>query len=1241
MNSAHLLNLFNETKTSYKLLINLAQVNFSVTEMTDEGDFVLHILAKSNHGTTDSFTRFLDALIKAGADVHAVDKHGKSFLEYLLDQTTPDFVLNVLEHLIKHQDIDVNRISIYGQTLFEFISTQNVFGVQSCLTRLLKHSQFDPNQTTSKHNSPLLHLLFEKAGEYAYDNYLYALARHTNPNIKNNNGQTALAKILSDTQYKDMNLVTALIEHEHFDANVLDNEENNYLQLAINSCKFQAQEIAERLIKKKINVTHKNNEGTSVFDLIQENKVNRSLFANNTLLITLLKLYPSSLLETYANGKSIMGELLKSQDYVITSEISNLIKQCINQKNGAEFIQKFIPECFKEFQQDLISSATIATLSDALTDISEVKLNSEYCLALAALSKPSTDQNRIKNNLKKLKPTFNKAIDYLKNLTQEGSEEYLQALSYVSEISFSWDNVDENTLLWEEHHLRNKTYADIHTDTKMFGHLFSLDGSIPITTTHITLTGSNFTKTAPFIVHLMNAFVSHCEKNQKHSEQLEAIRQVRNMTIKAMRYYFLSQPWQQIYPQIDLTQEELLLSLLEDSKHSGAEIITGWPEHSIDLIIKQDDYYRNNGGGCSTDYPIEHYKISKAKALTTEVIAPLYTNSDQEINKTYIQRDLNTKLGLTFIGGIGNTFQTVGNCSFYSLLLALKTKYRLFLSEERAEELFASTLTFFEQFYLEEYCTRYANSPILPHLLIRLIIQKLLPEQRLDVALQLITKYFNSEAHQEILQTALMVQRWLYAVNGQSTTRFDEQLSSLGIDLNPKLSTRLCLLERFLTDKVTAHDLETIKYWSAAEQLFQGNHLLHFAVMNNNLALASSLIKMFPHAVNHTNWFAQEPLSLAKSVEMIELLVRFGASTAKTEYDNALDYAIKANQIDRVRTLLKHGAQPSEYSCYYAATKDPKILQALMEFHPDALQKTTHDYSTPVHAAAKKGNSANIQTLVYYAGINPNASDVNGITPMQLALKHGHKETAKQLIQFPGTLFTTPHRGDSIIEMTQDNELQTLIAQKQQQKKADFEYFTQFKSNPGGLVQEAMDYLIIAIRTNNLRAIRGYLLAYPEDKVVNTSKLYCTTPFTEAIRNLVGKKGSEYGCAFEIIKMLLQMPGIDINACTGTSEPLLFWATSIDDVAVLELFLADPKLDPNKQDNIGYTALHDAVERGHLNCVRRLLQDERVDSSIVNQCQQTAADLNGFGAKRAKIEACKTEVLQHQQRLQTQQSLTL
>ncbi|MCL9683954.1 ankyrin repeat domain-containing protein [Legionella maioricensis] len=1234
MKNSHLLEVLNNVSRPDEILTKLSQVNFAVTDVTDEGDSVLHVLANSNHAKNGDFSMYLKILMEAGANANAVNKQGNNFLCDYLKHAASYEVDKTFDLLLENKDFNINQTSATGQTFFEGIYHSSGYNLRDTFTAFIRHKEFDPNQKTSKHNSILLHMFSETS--YQFREHIYEVVEHpkTNPNLKNNNGQTALAQSLSETRYQDMQLIRSLINHEQCEIDTLDKDENNYLQLAIISCKYQAEDIAALLIKKGIDVTHKNKEGKSVFDLIAENKANRSEYTNTTLLLNVVKLHPASLFEKDSSGKTILGGLLRRDDYTVRLEFRTLLELCKNQKDSTKFLKSIISDCFNDFSQNLVSREAIESLVQAIIE-ADVGIDVEYCIAHTAVCSSSVWRDEIYNNFRKLKPQFdlNAVIGHVKNLTKEGSDEQLRAIGEACELGLQLDCFDESVLAYEEHYLRSKTTTGIEKDSKMFGHLFSLSGSIPVNNSLLTLTGSSSSSTAPFLTHLMNAYVSHCEKSGAHAEHLDAVRQVRNMTIKAMRYYFLSQPWGSYYSSIKSSGNNFLSSMIADSKTSGVEVFTGWPEHGIDLIVKEESLYRNNGGGCSTDATTEHYNMSKVGNLTEEVFAKLYADSAEESNKSYIQRDLHDLLGLTFENIIPGKFQTVGNCSLESKLIALKVKYRLFLPESIADALFADTIKFFEQFYLEEYLSLYSNNPALPHLLMRLIIQKLVPEERLELAGELLKNHFTSEASQEIMQVEFMLQQWRLRSTGGNIEQFDKQLQSLGVVLNPDLNSRLQIFQRFLYDKVTAEDLEELKSWSLEKQTFQGYHLLHFAVISNNLVLASSLIQMFPQAVNQTNWFSKEPLCLVKSVEMIDLLVKSGASTARTDDGNALDCAINANRVDLVSALLRHGVKPSEYSAYAAASKDSKILQKLMEYHPETVTKPTHDYSTAAHAAASSGHNENLHALVYYGGVNPAASDVNGVTPLQLALKHKHNETAKLLIQYPGTLFNPSYRGDSVVSMTKDEDVKQIIELKRAERKADREYFDKFKNSKPGIIEEDVDYLILAIRNHDVRAIRGCLLAYHDIKVVKYSNLYCTAPLTEAIQNLARCEKDKYEETLEIVRMLLKTPGIDINALMASSEPILFMATSIGNVAALELFLADPKLDPNQQDNIGYTALHDAVERGHLACVKRLLQDERVDSTIVNNRHQTAAELRGFGYREG-IEECREEVAKHQLSMQ-------
>ena len=761
MKSTQLLDIINNVKQPYQILTELSKVNFSATDITEDGDTVLHVLAKSNHASKGEFSNYLEELLTAGADANVVDKQGNTFLSYYLPSAVSYDVDKTFDLLLE-KGFDINQTFATDQTFFELIYNADRYNISHPFTTLIRRKEFNPNQKTSKHNSIVLHMISENV--FSFREYLYDVVENvkTNPNIKNNNEQTALAQHLSNSQYKDMRLITALINHEQCDINALDKDGNNYLQLAVISCRYQAEDIVALLINKGINVAHKNHEGKTVFDLIAENQAKRSAYANQTLLLKILKLHPASLLEEDSTGKPMLSGLLRSKDYGITSEFRTLLELCKKQKNSTELLKKIISDCFNDFRQNLVPQETMESITKAIIE-ANIQIDVEHCFALTALGEPSLEKEGVYKNLCKIKTEvdWSEVIRHVKSLAKEGSDERLRALNHVCGLSLQLDCFDEAMLACEEQYLRAKTSPRGDQALKMFGHLFSLSGSVPVNNLITPLTGSSSSDTAPFMTHLMNAYVSHCETSGKHEQHLDAIRQVRNMTAKAMRFYFLSQSWGDYYPLMKASKQDFLSSMLADSKNAGVEIITGWSGHAVNLIVKGDDLYRNNGGGCSTDATTEHYKIAKTENLTEEMFAKLFKESHYESNKTYIQRDLHDILGLIFDRIITGKFQTVGNCSLESMLIALKIKYRLFLSESIADELFADTIAFFEQFYLEEYLSLHANSPTLPHLLMRFIIQKLIPEGKLELAGKLLNDHFTSESCLEIMQVEFMIQRWL------------------------------------------------------------------------------------------------------------------------------------------------------------------------------------------------------------------------------------------------------------------------------------------------------------------------------------------------------------------------------------------------------------------------------------------------------------------------------------------------
>ena len=97
--------------------------------------------------------------------------------------------------------------------------------------------------------------------------------------------------------------------------------------------------------------------------------------------------------------------------------------------------------------------------------------------------------------------------------------------------------------------------------------------------------------------------------------------------------------------------------------------------------------------------------------------------------------------------------------------------------------------------------------------------------------------------------------------------------------------------------------------------------------------------------------------------------------------------------------------------------------------------------------------------------------------------------------------------------------------------------------------------------------------------------------------------------AVSAVKLLLADPRVDINYANRLGFTPLHRAVYARDFEILGLVLADPRLKVNDKDNKGLTALHIAVQRNSSNMVKMLLSDPRVNMDLTDKKGRTAYDL--------------------------------
>lgn len=332
MKSADLLEILNSVHYTSEIAAKLSEAGFAVNDFTEEGESVFHILARTRHAKEINFYSYLNALIALGGNPNALDKQGRSFLGYYMEAASYYLDSN-LKQFFRNNCVDVQqKIGSDGLSLFEYLCSSHSYSIKDLYQDLLRHPGFDVNQKTSTHNSVLLHLICEMNLSDGHQIGSIITNPKADINVQDTNGKTALGYILSTDTYKNTTFISNFFSHPQFDINISDNEGNNYLQLAVLHCSVQADEIAKLLVQNGIDVAHRNYKGQSVFDLILENKARRSEYANNVILLEILKLHPASLLGNYANGNSILSALIKSKDYTIQSELTTLLQLASNQE---------------------------------------------------------------------------------------------------------------------------------------------------------------------------------------------------------------------------------------------------------------------------------------------------------------------------------------------------------------------------------------------------------------------------------------------------------------------------------------------------------------------------------------------------------------------------------------------------------------------------------------------------------------------------------------------------------------------------------------------------------------------------------------------------------------------------------------------------------------------------------------------------------------------------------------------
>ena len=137
-----------------------------------------------------------------------------------------------------------------------------------------------------------------------------------------------------------------------------------------------------------------------------------------------------------------------------------------------------------------------------------------------------------------------------------------------------------------------------------------------------------------------------------------------------------------------------------------------------------------------------------------------------------------------------------------------------------------------------------------------------------------------------------------------------------------------------------------------------------------------------------------------------------------------------------------------------------------------------------------------------------------------------------------------------------------------------------------------------AIVANDIKAVRAALAKPGVAAHINSAvESDGTTPLIKA----VGKKGD-----VNIVKVLLAVKGIDVNAATVKRVTPLLRASYYGHLGIVKVLLADPRINVNAATVKGVTALMSASLEGHLLVVKALLADPEIDVNAADNDGTTA-----------------------------------
>lgn len=401
-------------------------------------------------------------------------------------------------------------------------------------------------------------------------------------------------------------------------------------------------------------------------------------------------------------------------------------------------------------------------------------------------------------------------------------------------------------------------------------------------------------------------------------------------------------------------------------------------------------------------------------------------------------------------------------------------------------------------------------------------------------------------------------------------------------------------------------------------QNFNGQNALHQAVSNSNLNVVKGLIENYEVSINQQDAAGQTPLLLG-CIEgnplMVEYLIRAGGQVNEPNKfgETPLMLASLNGHEEAVALLLHahanvHHVNDQGQSALQLAAYGGKVgsLRALLN-KGAKLEQVDVQGQTALHFAAKS-NSVEASQYLLNLGLSINHADHKGKTPIMVAAEYSQLEMVNSLLAHHAQLYLTDKDGNSVLHHAVNSGQFTIILNCLKhgalvdQKNAAFEtplmlackqsdfnavklLVKDFGADLNVMDQWGQTPLFMCIKSNE-PLIAEYLLSYGADP--DATSYQSLTPL-----QLASQQGD-----LNLVQSLVKY-GADLDVSENKhQESALIFAARKGHTAIVD-FLIKSGANPDLTDHLGHSALYEAYEHDHWDCVETLVKGGG-DSSVLN-----------------------------------------